>query len=188
MKGWVYVISNKAMPGLVKVGHSTKDPELRAKELNHTGSPSPYLVDYWMLIEDPYRIEQKIHQLLSSKREGKEWFKCAAEEAVAAIKQIAGSHAFLEEYTHAERDKAESLHQQKIKEQETRLAQEKAEKDIEERLRNEELAIREIFQRQIEARFPSGGFARIFFRDYFENKQKQSTAYLALVKQRDEEF
>ena len=26
LKGWIYVISNKALPGLVKVGYSTKDP------------------------------------------------------------------------------------------------------------------------------------------------------------------
>jgi hypothetical protein len=50
MKGWVYVISNKAMEGLIKVGHSTKDPELRAQELDHTGSPHPYIVEYEMLI------------------------------------------------------------------------------------------------------------------------------------------
>ena len=43
MKGWVYVISNQAMPDLVKVGFSTKDPTLRASELNHTGSPHPYV-------------------------------------------------------------------------------------------------------------------------------------------------
>ncbi|WP_295427803.1 GIY-YIG nuclease family protein [uncultured Thiodictyon sp.] len=33
MKGFVYVMSNKAMPGLVKIGYSTKHPELRAEEL-----------------------------------------------------------------------------------------------------------------------------------------------------------
>ena len=142
MKGWVYVISNKAMPGLVKVGHSTKDPELRAKELDNTGSPHSYLVEYWMLIEDPYEIEQKTHRQLSSKREAKEWFKCTVEEAVIAIKQIAGSHVLSEEYVGSERAEAEALHQQKIKEQEASLAREKAEKDIEERLRNEESEIR----------------------------------------------
>jgi tetratricopeptide (TPR) repeat protein len=153
MKGWVYVISNKAMPGLVKVGHSTKDPEFRAKKLHHTGSPYPFLIEYEMLIEDPYQIEQKTHQMLSSKREAKEWFRCTAEEAVVAIKQVAGSRAIIENYPRAERDKAEALHQQKIKEQEARLAREKAEKDTEDQLRNEESAIREKFQRQIEARF-----------------------------------
>ena len=188
MKGWVYIISNKAMPDLVKVGFSTKDPQLRAQEFDNAGLPHSYFVEYSMLIEDPYQIEQKTHQLLSSKREAKEWFKCTTEEAIAAIKQIAGSHAIWEDYTRAERAKAEALHQHKIKEQEDRFAREKAEKDIEDQLRNEESEICETFQRQIEARFPSGGSARIFFRDHFENKQKQSTAYLALEKQRDEEL
>lgn len=186
MKGWVYVISNKAMPGLVKVGHSTKDPEIRAEELNHTGSPHPYLVEYWMLIEDPYQIEQQIHNLLSSKREAKEWFRCTAEEAVVAIKQVAGSRAIIENYTRAERAKAEALHRQKVKEQKTRLAQEKVKKDIEERLRSEVSVIREKFQRQIKATFPP--LPALFFRNYAEKKRKQSTAYLALEKKRDEEL
>jgi hypothetical protein len=46
MKGWVYVITNLAMPGLVKVGYSRKDPELRAAELNSTGTPHPFVVEY----------------------------------------------------------------------------------------------------------------------------------------------
>ena len=33
-KGFVYVMSNKSMPGIVKVGMSTKMPEERAKELS----------------------------------------------------------------------------------------------------------------------------------------------------------
>jgi hypothetical protein len=37
MKGWVYIISNKAMPDLVKVGFSTKDPQLRAQEFDNAG-------------------------------------------------------------------------------------------------------------------------------------------------------
>jgi hypothetical protein len=85
MKGWVYVISNKGLPDLVKVGFSTKDPELRAKGLNHTGSPHPYLVDYESLVEEPYQVEQKTHKVLSEYREGKEWFRCSAEVAIAAI-------------------------------------------------------------------------------------------------------
>lgn len=86
MKGWGYVISNKARQDLVKVGFSTKAPELRAAELNHTGSPHPYVIEYEMLIENPNESEQKTHQLLFSKRKAKEWFRCSAEEAVAAIK------------------------------------------------------------------------------------------------------
>jgi hypothetical protein len=34
MVGWVYIITNESMPGLVKVGYSSKHPEYRAAELN----------------------------------------------------------------------------------------------------------------------------------------------------------
>ena len=64
MKGWVYVIRNKSMPGIVKVGFSTKDPEMRAAELNNTGSPHPYTVDYEVLVDDPRNIEQLVHDRL----------------------------------------------------------------------------------------------------------------------------
>jgi hypothetical protein len=85
MKGWVYVMSNKAMADLVKVGYSAKDPELRAKEFEHTGSPHRYVVEYELLIEEPRQVEQSTHRLLSSKHERKEWFRCSPEEAVATV-------------------------------------------------------------------------------------------------------
>jgi hypothetical protein len=88
MKGWVYIISNQAMPGLVKVGHTLKDPELRAAELFHTGTPYSYVVEYEVLIEEPSKMERRAHQFLANKREGKEWFRCSAEEAVAASWQV----------------------------------------------------------------------------------------------------
>ena len=59
MKGWVYVLSNKGKPGLVKVGYSSKDPDARAAELNSTADPHPHIVDYEVLVDDPYRHEQQ---------------------------------------------------------------------------------------------------------------------------------
>ena len=85
MKGWVYVITNKAMPGLVKVGFSMKDTEIRASELNHTGTPHPYVVEYDVLVENPHNVEQSIHRKLHAKQEGKEWFHCTPEEAVGTL-------------------------------------------------------------------------------------------------------
>lgn len=197
-KGWVYVISNKAMPGLVKVGFSSKDPEDRAKELYHTGSPHPYVVEYEMLIEGAYRIEQQTHRLLSSKHEDKEWFQCSAEEAVAAIKQVAGPRAISETYKRVERAKADALHQQELKEQETRRKQAKAEKGIEDWLCNEEATIREKFERQIAASspprpfwhywLPTDGLLEMFAEVKFEEKHKRSNWYILLEGQRDEEL
>ena len=64
MKGYVYIISNRSMPGIYKVGYTLKDPELRAKELESTGVPHPFVVDYEILVDDPYTLEQKIHKSL----------------------------------------------------------------------------------------------------------------------------
>ena len=89
MKGWIYIISNKSMPEIIKIGYSTKDPKLRAEELNHTGSPYPYIVEYEVLVEEPFQIEQKLHKALSNKHEGKEWFRCSVHDA-DCIKTITG--------------------------------------------------------------------------------------------------
>lgn len=96
MRGWVYLITNKAMPDLVKIGFSTKDPVLRAEELNHTGAPHPYEVVYDLLVINPYQIEQQTHKFLAEKREGKEWFRCSIAEAVAAIRKTAGDSIILD--------------------------------------------------------------------------------------------
>lgn len=86
MKGWVYIITNKAMPDLVKVGFSTKDPIDRAKELS-TGSPHPYIVEYEICVENPQKIEKSTHEILSFINEGKEWFRCNIETAIKAIRK-----------------------------------------------------------------------------------------------------
>jgi hypothetical protein len=77
------------MPGLLKVGFSTKDPHLRARELSHTGSPRPYIVEYDALVRAPRETEQLIHKALRGQRDGKEWFRCTLDQAVAAIQSVA---------------------------------------------------------------------------------------------------
>lgn len=91
IRGWVYVIDNPAMPDILKIGYSTKDPSLRAKELAGTGSPHPFRVVFDVLVENPRAVEQAAHSMLAAKREGKEWFRCSHSEAINAIKTCAKS-------------------------------------------------------------------------------------------------
>lgn len=91
IRGWVYVISNPAMPGLVKVGFSTKDPALRARELDSAGFPHPFEVEVDFLVDNPRDVEQKAHKHLSDYREGKEWFRCDVDVAVKAIRTCAAN-------------------------------------------------------------------------------------------------
>jgi len=100
MRGWVYVISNQSMPGIVKIGYSMKDPWARAEELAHTGTPLPYLVDYEVLVHEPQVIEQGAHEALKHVRlnEKREWFRCSTSAAVTAIRSVVGFRALLENY------------------------------------------------------------------------------------------
>ena len=84
------------MPELVKVGFSTKDPELRATELAHTGAPHPYVVEFDILVENPHEIEQRAHAELSKFHERKEWFRCSVDQAISAIQTVAGNSVLLE--------------------------------------------------------------------------------------------
>jgi len=212
MKGWVYVFRNPGVPGLVKIGHTTNDPEQRAKELDHTGVPHPFLVDYQALIEEPRNVEQQVHQALSTMRVRKEreWFRCTTEEAIVAIKQVAGPSIIDEIYKAADRAKAEALHKREI-----------ADRETEQQLRNEDAEIRRRFKQQLEASFTPWPFWRywvvcsflclivfaflpkitdanllllsviggatvpLFLRGYIEEKRKHSRAYTSIEKQRD---
>lgn len=97
MKGWVYVIANPSMPGKVKVGFSTKDPQQRAKELEHTGLPDPHRLVYDALVEDPQRVEGAAHRELARVHYRREWFTCEAGFAADAIRRVAGGRAIVEQ-------------------------------------------------------------------------------------------
>ncbi len=108
MRGWVYVMSNKAMPGLVKVGYSMKDPEARADELQHTGSPFRPEVEFEAMVEEPRDVEQRAHRALQNCLEAKEWFRCTPEQAVVALRTAMGGKAILENFKRVDRQKLEA--------------------------------------------------------------------------------
>jgi len=89
MRGWVYLIINEAMPSLVKIGFSTRDPVNRANELNNTGAPHPYYVAYDALVYNPEIVEKEIHRELSEYIEGKEWFRISISDAANTIRKVA---------------------------------------------------------------------------------------------------
>lgn len=218
MKGWVYVISNDAMPGLVKVGFTSKDPDLRASELNHTGSPLPYVVDYEVLIEHPRDIEQQVHRKLSEFRKGREWFRCTPEFAVSVVQQIVGDGAIVESFKRADRLKAEEIRRRR---EEEKKNQERAEALWQE----QEQQIRTTYDQRLQQAFPEhpiwgyivsgivfslfalAGFgpnlsdgATVFWslvtgvagglvgKGWHRNHQKASDGYRAIIKQRDGEL
>lgn len=84
--GFVYVIDNPSIHGLVKVGFTLRHPRERAKELASTGVPTPYEVVYYASVDNPQKIETNVHRRLSPYNAGKEWFTANITECITAIR------------------------------------------------------------------------------------------------------
>jgi hypothetical protein len=90
MKGWIYVMTNPAVPGLVKIGMSSKELAVdRVKELSaETSAPAPFKVEYQALVENEVAEERKIHSFFSkSWKPGKELFELSVSEAIVQIRR-----------------------------------------------------------------------------------------------------
>jgi DNA-directed RNA polymerase subunit RPC12/RpoP len=76
-------MTNPAMPGLVKVGFTTGTPEERARQLDSTGVPASFVVDYALFVENPSHVEDCAHVKLEKWRvsRGREFFRCSVEVA-----------------------------------------------------------------------------------------------------------
>ena len=92
MSGFVYVLSNVAMPKILKIGKSDRDPtEFRVNELYTTGVPQPFKVEYFAYVEDHHRLEKVLHSRFDSQRinSGREFFQISVEEVVVVLRQSA---------------------------------------------------------------------------------------------------
>ena len=92
MIGFIYVMSNPAYPGLVKIGQSSKDPELRRRDLSSTGVLEDFVIEYRALTEDYDEIELEVHSQLNDSRyrQDREFFQISPSEAISKIRKIAG--------------------------------------------------------------------------------------------------
>ena len=60
--GIVYVLSNPSMPGLVKIGKTSRGSVLmRLSELYSTGVPVPFECEFAGRVEDEHKVEKAFH-------------------------------------------------------------------------------------------------------------------------------
>lgn len=86
-EGFVYILSNPSMPGIIKVGMTQTVPSQRIKDsdLSATGIPTPFVVEYYAFFHNMVQAEKKAHQSLRQYHHGKEFFKTDIANAIAAI-------------------------------------------------------------------------------------------------------
>ena len=94
MSGFIYIMSNPSFQhGLIKIGMSDRDPtQFRKAELETTGVPDKFYVEYYAFISDHYAFVRHIHRKLGSSRPNKnrEFFKYPIPNAIDLIRQLAG--------------------------------------------------------------------------------------------------
>ncbi|MFT3823636.1 MAG: GIY-YIG nuclease family protein [Chitinophagaceae bacterium] len=85
--GFVYVLTNESIPGMVKIGYTTNLAEDRAKELFKTGVPTPFEIAFRVLSIFPKVLEELVHQELDAFRvTGKrEFFRVTPEKAIDSV-------------------------------------------------------------------------------------------------------
>jgi hypothetical protein len=87
--GFVYVLSNRSMPGMVKIGKTTRDPRTRAGELFASGVPTPFVIEATIETPNINETELTVHRLLSANRVNKkrEFFHVSVPEAVNVLRR-----------------------------------------------------------------------------------------------------
>jgi hypothetical protein len=147
MTGWVYILSNKAMPELLKIGQTKHDPEKRAKDLSRpTGVPHPFIVEYSAFVNDHIHTEKNAHRLLKPHRASKEFFRCDIGTAIIAIRTSVNGEILTENHKYA---KDPNIEERLRKQREEELKKQADEKAAKEKIERERLALRK--QQQIDA-------------------------------------
>lgn len=90
--GFLYILENPSIPGMVKVGQTTRTPSERAEELHDTSTPTPFHVAYEWPVTDVREAERAAHAALRRFRvsSDREWFSVPASHAAALLNQRLG--------------------------------------------------------------------------------------------------
>lgn len=94
---WVYILKNEAIPDLLKIGHTDKNPYSRAKELSRsTGVPVDFEVAWAFPCFNSNRLEKEVHSELSYCRcnNRKEFFKIPLDHAIEVIERLGEKYQF----------------------------------------------------------------------------------------------
>jgi hypothetical protein len=92
MAGWVYAFVTPSMPGVAKIGATTRNPSERLAEDNasDTWRPSrPYVAVCAVEVADPFASERAVHALLAARRVRHEFFEITELEARVLLSLLA---------------------------------------------------------------------------------------------------
>jgi hypothetical protein len=93
MREIIYILTNEAMPGWIKIGITTTSVEQRMLELDRTGVPLPFQCFYAAAVNNSQALERKIHFIFGEPgqraRPNREFFRVDPERVRVAIEMVA---------------------------------------------------------------------------------------------------
>lgn len=90
-EGIVYVLTNPAMPGLVKIGMTTRlEIQIRMSELYSTGVPLPFECSFAGKVKDVKKVERAFHKAFGPNRinSSREFFQIEDTQAIGLLEII----------------------------------------------------------------------------------------------------
>jgi len=88
--GIVYILTNPAMPGLVKIGQTTNEITNRLNELNTTGVPFPFDCLFACEVDDCKLVEDSLHKAFYPYRVNpkREFFEIDPDQAIIILRMF----------------------------------------------------------------------------------------------------
>jgi len=87
--GYIYILTNPSMPGMRKIGYTSRSVYQRIKQLNSTGVPTPFRMERYFAVPEPLmrEIEKQAHYKLGRSRvkKGREFFRASAQQSFDAV-------------------------------------------------------------------------------------------------------
>jgi hypothetical protein len=86
--GFIYLLTNPSMPGLVKIGHTTRASVDRITELSRaTGVPTAFVLVFDQFVSDSVQVERRVHAALANYRvaSNREFFSVSTNIAIKTI-------------------------------------------------------------------------------------------------------
>ncbi len=105
----IYILTNEAMPGYVKVGKTNGSLEERMRQLDTTALPLPFECFYAARVETRKIVEQRLHDAFADHRvrSNREFFEIAPERVASALRMVELEDVTpREDYVETEEDRA----------------------------------------------------------------------------------
>lgn len=108
----VYVVTNPAMPGLVKIGYTSQaDAKDRIAQLYGTGVPVPFNLEYAARVDNTEKVEEALHTAFAPYRINpkREFFRIEPEQAIVILRLLQKDDATAEVAQQADSVDPESI-------------------------------------------------------------------------------